>query len=275
MVNSTPDGGVTNESCFKGTDYYIIKKNEGYDFGSWMVGLHKIIPYMDKLEEIILLNDSVFGPLFDMTPLFEKMQKDPCDFWGIVDSYECAYHLQSFFLCFKQRVLRERVLIDFLNQYQFSNDKSNVIQQGEIGITRFLVARGFKPAAAYYSRDLAAKWLDKIGKYIEKLNIFEENQLSAGRQTEFGAMGELTERVQFISSVSRSIRLGTPVNPMHFFWDILLEDGCPYIKRELLFKNVINHPFHFEIINALKERSGYPLEHIYECAVRYGTDKVV
>lgn len=275
IVHSAPDKGMTNESCFKSTDYYIIKRNEGYDFGSWIVGLYKIRHYLEALDEIILINDSVFGPLFDINPLLEKMRNSACDFWGIVDSYERAYHLQSFFLCFKRRILCERALTDFISQYSFPSEKSKAIEHGELGLSRFLIARGFVPAAAYYYRDLVSKWLGRIEEYVRKLNSFEENRLLTLGQPDREVKTEMSEAAQFISTVSRSIRSGDPLNPMHFFWDILLEDQCPYIKRELLFKNMINHPFHFEIISALKNLSDYPVELIYECAIRYGTNKVI
>lgn len=48
----------------------VVRENVGHDFMSYKVGLE----YLDKskYDEIIICNDSVYGPLFPLREMFEK-----------------------------------------------------------------------------------------------------------------------------------------------------------------------------------------------------------
>ena len=65
-----------------------------YDFGSWqelikIIGWEKISEY----DELILANDSVFGPLYPMKKLFEKLEQDKAwEVCGITE--ECSIEIR-------------------------------------------------------------------------------------------------------------------------------------------------------------------------------------
>ena len=45
--------------------YIVIRKNQGYDFGSWQDGLHALShEQLLEYDEIIIANDSCYGPLY-------------------------------------------------------------------------------------------------------------------------------------------------------------------------------------------------------------------
>ena len=52
-------------------DKIIIRENVGYDFYSWKIGL-KILGTLNIFDEIILCNDSVYGPLVKFQTIFDK-----------------------------------------------------------------------------------------------------------------------------------------------------------------------------------------------------------
>ena len=81
----------------------IERDNICPDFGSWKAGLSLLD--WDKLDAVVLTNDSVFGPLFNLDDIILSMN-DGYDVWGISDNYEglhfswnpsrTDHHLQSY-----------------------------------------------------------------------------------------------------------------------------------------------------------------------------------
>lgn len=77
-----------------------------YDFGSWQE-LIKIIGWekLSEYDELILTNDSVFGPLYPIKELFEKIENDTeWDMCGIDRNYgKSSWYLSSYFLVFRNK----------------------------------------------------------------------------------------------------------------------------------------------------------------------------
>lgn len=126
-------------------DTAVVRDNVGYDFGMWK----HVLPSLElsNVDELVLANSSVFGPLYPLGPIFERMSGHDCDFWGMTDSYEIFSHLQSYFLVFKRRVLESTAVQDFFNSVLPYRDKDQLIRSYEIGMTVYLRERGFKDAA--------------------------------------------------------------------------------------------------------------------------------
>ncbi|MBC8552896.1 MAG: hypothetical protein H8D23_25000, partial [Candidatus Brocadiales bacterium] len=123
----------------------IIRKNVGYDFGSWKTGLeacHDTSHY----EQIILTNDSVYGPLSDLPAIFSQMEKSNCDIWGLTDSFEKSYHLQSYFLVFQQKAFLSSYFRDFWKKFIFieKTNKQFIINTYEVGLSRKALRAGMK-----------------------------------------------------------------------------------------------------------------------------------
>ena len=61
--------------------YIVIRKNQGYDFGSWQDGLHALShEQLLEYDEIIIANDSCYGPLVPLTEVWGEMDKRIGDF---------------------------------------------------------------------------------------------------------------------------------------------------------------------------------------------------
>lgn len=100
------------------TDEIIIRPDKGFDVGGWQdvilnhCGFEKILKY----DELILFNDSFFGPLYPFREVFEKMDKEDVDFWGLSShgaapgSGNCPYgnrpkYLQTYFVAFRNKLV--------------------------------------------------------------------------------------------------------------------------------------------------------------------------
>ncbi|MBO4643225.1 MAG: hypothetical protein J5716_01285 [Alphaproteobacteria bacterium] len=95
-------------------------RHSKYDFGSWAkiidkIGWDKIAEY----DELLLVNDSCFGPLFSLSSVFEKMDGVKCDVWGIAKNN----FLMSFFLCLKKNVFNDTKLRQFFEKLESSDNK--------------------------------------------------------------------------------------------------------------------------------------------------------
>jgi lipopolysaccharide biosynthesis protein len=142
----------------------LLRENIGYDFGMWKHALQGID--VNAWDELVLTNSSVFGPLFPLRESFDTMAGDPCDFWGMTGNHEIAWHLQSYFLAFRRRVLHSASFAQFWRSVQPHPDKSATIRNYEVGLTGFLEKHGFR----------AGQLID-----LERLRAFRIRRMLLGR----------------------------------------------------------------------------------------------
>jgi lipopolysaccharide biosynthesis protein len=116
------------------------RENKGADFGAWKWAIeNNIIP--EDTDYLLLTNDSFYGPIFPLAPLIETMQSKPgIDFWGITDSYQGGWHIQSYFLWLSRKVFFSNALKRIFKQ-EFSEI------DGDLQLTRSLSDSGFKGTA--------------------------------------------------------------------------------------------------------------------------------
>jgi len=178
------------------------RKNVGLDFCSWKtcyINLNKTIYY----KQILLTNDSILGPIFDLKTIFSKIKDTDSDLIGLTDNYEYSYHIQSYFLLFKEKAVQE-FLPQFMSNVKVFYDKNLIVEKYEIGLSTLMLNKGYK---------------------IQALFPFENTLQKALELSSFEYFDEIRIR---------------KVNSTIYFWNILIEEfGFPFIKRELLTKNVI------------------------------------
>lgn len=184
----------------------IVRRNTGRDFGSWRTGLAEC-PNLAAYDQVVLANDSVYGPVFPLQDVFAAMDGRGLDIWGITDSLERGYHLQWYFLVFGRRAVASRFFERFWRRYRYVTAKSYVIRAYELGLSRAALRHKLRLGAFCEYRAIAP-CLSRASR----------------------APGE---DAVVIPDPSRR-----PLNPTHFFWQALLREfRCPFIKIELLRDN--------------------------------------
>lgn len=123
----------------------LLRDNVGWDFVMWREALSAVD--LSGVDELVLANSSTFGPIFPLRPIFERMSAERCDFWGMTDNFEIAWHLQSYFLVFKRSALRSPAFAEFFRGVLPYRDKDQVIRSYELGLSRYLQEAGLVPAA--------------------------------------------------------------------------------------------------------------------------------
>jgi lipopolysaccharide biosynthesis protein len=76
----------------------ILRENAGLDFGSWAVGLARFRDSLGRLQidgRLLLANDSVFGPIGDLSEALSRLLSLPGDVHCMLESGEIAPHMQS------------------------------------------------------------------------------------------------------------------------------------------------------------------------------------
>jgi lipopolysaccharide biosynthesis protein len=195
-----------------------IRENIGYDFGSYKLGIQFLFENQITPKQLLITNDSVFGPIFDLNSIIKKSRNS--DLFGLTDSVDFAYHLQSYFIIYNSNVVKSNHFRNFWNSIKLldsntPNFKKIIIEEYEVGGTQFFIKNGFKVRAAFGIDTIIKR---KIALFLSQI---ESSKTIAGFQIDKFSIG---------------------YNPTHNHWENLIKIGFPYIKRELLTINPTNTP---------------------------------
>lgn len=133
-------------------DSFIQRENKGYDFAAWHDGMNVIgFDRLDQFDSVTCMNDTCFGPLWDMEPYFEKYESDiSVDFWGMtnhtkVDTHHVHIeeHLQSYFMSFKRSLVASEVFQAFWTSIESYDNVQHVIDNYETQYTKRFLDAGF------------------------------------------------------------------------------------------------------------------------------------
>jgi hypothetical protein len=246
----------------------LQRENVGWDFASWLAGLDAVRSLIDDADELLLTNDSAFGPLFPLAESWAHERVRDADFWGLTDSWQSGYHLQSYFLVLRRRALTHPALWRFLEDYPFPAAKRQVVRDGEIGLTSALLAAGLRSAVTCPYEAVARRWLDGLPERLARVRAYPENAFLDPQDLEVAARGRgAAQGLRHILDVAYDIRRGLSQNPTHVFWDTLLADfRCPLIKRELLLVNPTEVPYATEVRGLMEALTDYDPGHIVDAA---------
>lgn len=130
-------------------DDIIQRENIGFDFAAWRDGIESIgYEELLKYDSITLMNDTCFGPIFDVYPIFKQFESDhSIDFWGMTNNRETHLfneHIQSYFISFSRKVVSSRVFRDFWENVKIIDDVQSVIYEYEAKLTKQLTDAGFE-----------------------------------------------------------------------------------------------------------------------------------
>jgi lipopolysaccharide biosynthesis protein len=140
-------------------DQFVARKNVGYDFGSWRAGIDAL-GSRSGIDELICVNDSVYGPFQDLRPVLGDSRVAHADVWGMCLSVQGTEarghvpteHLQSWFVAIRGDALKSEAFRQFWESVGSASSKADVINRHEIGLSQCLQAAGFRLAAIHDSR---------------------------------------------------------------------------------------------------------------------------
>lgn len=231
---SNSDINENEQNKIKSIVKWIYKReNIGYDFMAWADGF-QFLGYdtILKYDEVIMANDSCYAPLFDFKELFDKINQSDFDLVGITDNYELDYHLQSFFIIFKKKVILSDVFQKFWADIDIKESKYQLINDYEVGLTQALLKEGFKIEAIYRT----SKWkqiLSTIFVFPKLLRLVYTNYQKSKK-----ASNETEKKVNLINKYSKSKLFAIRgVSPVIVYWKELFDNRNPFLKIQLLREN--------------------------------------
>jgi lipopolysaccharide biosynthesis protein len=124
----------------------IKKQNVGMDFYSWKIGW-QFIQEVQIPEQLLLANDSVYGPFFNLREIFNDMNSRIYDLWGMSDSYEIAFHIQSYFLVLNKKTVNTRFFSSFWKKVYPLKNKDEIVIRYEIGLSQMALKENLKIGA--------------------------------------------------------------------------------------------------------------------------------
>ncbi len=120
----------------------LVRKNVSLDFGSWKCAIDLLSPsQLASTAQVLLLNDSVYGPFGPLRSIFKEMTHKNLDVWGLTESAEIGPHLQSYFIVFEHSALASGLFAEFWKSFRFQWRKQPLIHAGEVGLSTFARSR--------------------------------------------------------------------------------------------------------------------------------------
>jgi hypothetical protein len=196
--------------------HLVRRRNVGFDFGAWRDSAALLL-HGKHPEELLLVNDSIVGPIRPLAPLFACARTIRVGAVGMTESRQGGVHLQSYFVLALGPAATTDTL-EFLSRLRLSTGKWLIVQRGEFGLTRFLVGRGHRVAALF--------------GYVRALDTILA--CSEERRFLFKSHPQLARSIGSAASVRESL-LRWPVNPSVHLWRGLARSlGFPFVKTALL-----------------------------------------
>jgi len=149
-----------------------------YDFGSYKRGMTWLekAGLLTKSDDLILCNDSCYGPIGSFAPMFAEMEAKNLDFWGTTDNWESVYHLQSYFVALTRKVFSSKTFRKFIAGVKKQPNLQEVIKKYEIGMTQTLVKAGFSWGAMVSNRLAGVHEKDPSARNLTTFPLYTMNK---------------------------------------------------------------------------------------------------
>ena len=124
-------------------DEYDTPMQEAYVNGYW--------------DEIILFNDTFYGPVYSWKEVFKKMAKEEVDFWGLsrhpggggrlMNGRVLPQHIQSYFLVCKRSLFLSSCWRRFWNALEYPKTYHEAVEKFEIYFSEYFTEKGYQSKA--------------------------------------------------------------------------------------------------------------------------------
>ncbi|MCC2033402.1 rhamnan synthesis F family protein [Microbacterium allomyrinae] len=145
-------------------DDVLVRDNVGFDIGAHKAGLEHVGVDIARFDEVVLTNDTWFGPVRPFGPVFDRMAEQPVAFWGMADHPQqvpnpftgdgvLPYHLQSFWIAVRPEMFLSAAWKAYWRDLPELVSIQDAILLHEATFTRHFAEHGFAHAAAFPASD--------------------------------------------------------------------------------------------------------------------------
>ena len=159
VVSNTELDSSNRERLERCCDDLFVRENRGLDAAAFKQGLVSFCGWEEvrKYDEVVLLNDTFFGPITSFDAMFFDMASRAVDFWGMAAGYStenterkvkygfAPEHIQSYFIVFRQSMVQSQAFYDYWQGYDDSmNTYLDVVTEHELVMTKHFQDLGFR-----------------------------------------------------------------------------------------------------------------------------------
>ena len=159
------NGSLTSEARDRFLEYtshgdLVVRENKGFDAWGYRAGMMHIgFEELAEYDEVLMANDTVFGPVYPLAEIFEEMEKsEDLGFWGMTQhpSYEkedlvtrnnpygyAPEHLQTYFVVFRKTLLQAEVFERFWRKLLPIDKYEEAVGKFETTMTKMFSEEGF------------------------------------------------------------------------------------------------------------------------------------
>jgi hypothetical protein len=148
-TNSTPTSEI-RDALLARCHLLIERADLGRDFGGYRDGISILQERYERIERLILLNDSLFFVGQEIGKLIDGLNGSE-DLIGMTEVFEHHYHIGSYAISFSERVLAHKHFKRYWADYRPISTRRWSIHKGEVRLTAVLMRAGFKPHILYHS----------------------------------------------------------------------------------------------------------------------------
>lgn len=141
-------------------DEVVRRENTGWDIWGQKTGIDLLGERAAEFDEIILTNDTWFGPVRPFGPVFEAMEARETDFWGLTDHPRVEqelswtgevipYHLQSHWIAVRRRMLRSPEWRRYWAELPVFENWTEAVTRHEVIFTERFAEAGFRHAVCF------------------------------------------------------------------------------------------------------------------------------
>lgn len=150
-------GGIENLEKYADQIYY--RENIGFDAGGFKDALCDFIGWdrVWQYDELVLVNDSMFGPFEPMKDIFRKMDDKKLDFWGLAKAeygacknnfgLDVPEHIQSYFIVVRSQMLHCRQFREYWEEMPYYAAFDELYREYEFKFTQYFAGLGYRYGA--------------------------------------------------------------------------------------------------------------------------------
>jgi len=231
---SEKDISTLKPACWR----IMQRPNFGYDFGGYRDGVLHILNAEIRPDNLLIMNDSIWFPLFPESDLLAALVRSDLDVCGPVmqdnSRKDSKQHIQSYMINFKKRALETEAFERYWQRLPIANSRTVAIKLGEKALTPAMKKMGFSVGSVYSGRDKVKAMETVSNSELQEILVFEGQknrriQLAISHivdlDTADAGWREKAEAAIAISGLKNYILISHPI----VLFDKL---GIPFLKKD-------------------------------------------
>lgn len=161
-------------------DSIILRDNIGFELLGFKEYFMHNSAEMSEYDELIMCNNSFFGPFVPLKSIFEEMDSKMVDFWGIGLSWNSIINIvTSYFRVFRKKIIDNKSIEDYFNNIIIPDNikREDAVVIYEYGLYANLIYKGYT-FSAYAELTNIDMYTDGLS-FLNKTSLLKKKSFSA------------------------------------------------------------------------------------------------